>query len=272
MVNESLKINTSCYTFKKLNFENPLFDKTVDATYIIHLEGNGRYESLYNQIFKYKPTSIVYIVLNKGYKKCKKPSYVNKPYLDITDCNINIFKHAKEMKYNNILILEDDFIFNKNIKKHIPNVNNFLNKMKNKKFYYFLGVIPFILLPYDSHNYKSILSSSIHSVILSKKIREEILKIDQKKIRDWDIFRILNYWNYSYVYYKALCYQLIPETENQKLWAEENIVLRTLLPIFKIYIKYTKLDKQVNPGYPILYAFSKIIIYLILIIFYLCFS
>jgi outer membrane lipoprotein-sorting protein len=66
MNNLNLKLN--CYTFVEYNFNEGLFDKTIDATYIIHLENNGRFESVIKQLEEYKPTKKVYILYNKGYK------------------------------------------------------------------------------------------------------------------------------------------------------------------------------------------------------------
>ncbi len=261
------KINYNCYTFKKLHFDKPLFNKTVDATYIIHLEGNGRYESLYNQIIEYKPTKIVYIVFNKGYKKCNKPSYINKTNLDLTDCNINIFRHAKEFNYDNILILEDDFILTQKIRNHVTNINRFLNKKKNKTFSYFLGNIPILLVPYDYYNYKNIYSFGTHAIIFSKKIRQLILKMNENKIGDWDAFN-QRFWNYNYIYYKPLCYQLIISTDNQKTWGGENNIFSFLAIIIISIYNYLKLNYKIEPGYTIFYVISKMLFYILLLIIY----
>ena len=63
--------NKKCYSFKKLVFEQGIFDKSVDATYILHLEGNGRYDDIIKQINMYPTTQNVYILMNPGFKKCK---------------------------------------------------------------------------------------------------------------------------------------------------------------------------------------------------------
>ena len=53
-----------CYDYEEYNFNNEILD--VDATYIIHLEGNGKYESIIDQLHKFPISKKVYIVLNKG--------------------------------------------------------------------------------------------------------------------------------------------------------------------------------------------------------------
>jgi hypothetical protein len=71
-LNKILNHNSKCYTFKSIKFNDGIFNKTVDATYVIHLKGNGRYENIINQLNEYRPTNEVYILLNDGYKKCDK--------------------------------------------------------------------------------------------------------------------------------------------------------------------------------------------------------
>ena len=62
-----LKDSPQCYSFKKIKYNKGLLDEAVDATYIIHLEGNGRYDDIMNQLKIYHPTKEVYIVFNKGF-------------------------------------------------------------------------------------------------------------------------------------------------------------------------------------------------------------
>ena len=98
----------NCYNFVEYNFEQGLFDDSIDATYIIHLENNGRINNIIEQIYKYKPTKKIYILYNKGFKNCNKILEKNEPDKDLVHCNLRIFKHAKLNNYDNILILEDD--------------------------------------------------------------------------------------------------------------------------------------------------------------------
>ena len=79
------KNSSHCYTFKKIKYNKGLLDNAVDATYIIHLEGNGRYDDIMNQLESYHPTKEVYIIFNKGYKKCSKDDRITLPAHDLTD-------------------------------------------------------------------------------------------------------------------------------------------------------------------------------------------
>jgi len=261
-------MDDDCYTFQKYMYNDPIFKNTIDATYIINLENNGRLDHVFNQLEKYKPTKIVYIVFNKGYKKCHKQKFIITPPIDLVDAFLTILKHAKKENYDNILILEDDFIFSPDIKKkfNIDNINHFLNKKKNKHFLYYLGIVPFLLIPYDKYNYKNILSLGCHSIIYSKKYREYILTIKQQNIKDWDYFTNIFIKN-KYTYYKPLCYQLFPPTENSKHWADADIFTNGLFAlILKNILKKLNLDQKIDPGYTIFYNFSKTIFYIFIII------
>jgi hypothetical protein len=249
-----------CYSYEEYKFDNGILD--VDATYIIHLEGNGKYESIIDQLHKYPISKKVYIVLNKGYKKCKKDPAITKPPLDLIDAYLEIFRHATDKK--NILILEDDFIFDNKILYpfHQNNINHFIKTKSQTDFIYYIGVLPIILLPYNYYNYKNILSIGTHSVIYSKKFRD---KVKDKVINDWDAYLKLHN---GYAYYTPLCYQLFPDTENAQHWGDHNIILHTLALFVRFFIKIVNLDKSID-AYSYFYFVSKLWILLFLFIIWI---
>jgi hypothetical protein len=247
--------NTMCYYLKSHMYNDPLF-KSLDATYIIHLEGNGRYNDIEEQLKLYHPSKIVYILFNKGYKKCEKEG-IHAPAKDLIHAYKYILEHA--MQYNNVLILEDDFMFNPEVKEHAQNIDNFVNNHKN--FIYRIGCIPSIQIPYNSYTNIGITCGS-HATIYSKNTRNELLKSD---IQDWDI-GLLKYINY--LYYKPLCYQLFPVTENQKHWGDFNPITMLGGKILIFLIKILHLDSQVEPGYSIMYSVSSMFPIIILAIIY----
>jgi hypothetical protein len=253
----------NCYNFYKINNNNGIFDSSVDATYIINLENNGRIDDINNELKKIQPTKTVYIVFNKGYKKCKKADYINTPPLDLVDAFINVFKHAEQQNYNNILILEDDFMFNDKImNKDIITVNKNINNIKKKEFIYFFGCLPLIQYPISLNNYSLLTSIGTHSIVYSKEFRKKTLKIDQQKIKDWDYY-IGNCHVQKYNFYKPIYFQLFPNTENSKYW--DNSIL---FIIIKKLIQIFKLDKKTDPGYLYFYTFSKLIPLLFIIIIF----
>lgn len=257
------EINNNCYKFKKLSFNKGFFDESVDATYIIHLENNGRLDSIYNQLKQYIPTKIVYILFNKGYKKCEKKDYIYEPGHDLVDAFLTVLKNSKNKNYNNILILEDDFFFDEKIKNKsiCDNINNFIINRKNQSYIYSLGCIPFLSIPYFKNTDIVILKAGAHSCIYSSKLIDDILIIPENNIKDWDLFQIFNCKKYNY--FEPLCYQLFPNTENSKYWSNKYFMGGD---ITKILYKKFNLDKSIKPGYPFFYAFSKILFYVIVII------
>ena len=247
----------SCYTYKLKPFDKGIFDRSTDATYIIHLEGNGRYDIFMNQLDKYHPTKLVYIVFNKGYKKCEKNLKKDIPRYDLIDAFLNVFKHATEHEYKNILILEDDFVFNDLILDPViqSRVNSFIKDRGDTSFIYLLGSLPLFQIPYDNyHSY--VKSGGMHSVIYSKKFIEETLKRDQSSIDDWDIDS--NWKVDRFTYYKPLCYQTFPLTENRKAWFSSEIFLYIIDFIFR----GLNLNREIEPGYTIFNIISKLLFFI----------
>ena len=271
-LDKRLKDTESCYKFEKLNYDSGLLDTNVDVTYIIHLENSGRYDNILKQLEKYKPTKIVYILLNKGFSKCNKTG-IESPHADLTDCYLQIFKHAQKQNFDNILILEDDFVFNEKIKEneHIKNINTFLEKKAGDNFIYFLGAIPWFLIPYNSYNYRCILSSGTHSVIYSKSHRDDFLENFSKRmmVTDWDINYNINFTS-RFIYYTPLCYQICDNSENSRNPKFDNKYMALASEVVKycnynIIFRILGLDKNPEPGYSIFYFYSKIIFYLVLV-------
>jgi len=262
----NIDFNTKCYTIEKKTYQSGIFDQSVDATYIIHLKNNGRYSHINEQLHQFHPTKKVYIMLNDGFKNCKKKLIEQVSYQDLTDAFLQCFKHADEHGYNNVLILEDDFIFSPEIKKnktYIHDVNRFiLEQPKNAPFIYYLGCNPILIRPtsLDMLHYRSYKACSTHAIIYSKAARSAPLNLD---LKHWDTIVEDGIPN-RYLYCKPLCYQTYPDTENKQTWSEKD----------NIYIGYLKnqvinvlnLDKQPEPGFTILYWIAKILNILILLV------
>ena len=259
-----MEVYNECVKFEKRIFDKPILN--VDATYIVHLENNGRLEDINNQLKEYNISKIVYIAYNKGFKKCKKEEHVINSMYDITDINFQIFQDAENKNYKNILILEDDFRFSSEMKniKNINIINKFIKKRENEDFQYGIGIIPFVICPYDYNHYMVMkgIPTTTHAIIYSKLCRQNILKQDKKQITDWDVFTSKQ--SIKYIYYKPLCYQLFAHTENQSNWPLHPIILK-ILQTFNTLIK---LDSEPEFGFHLMYIFAKIlslIIYFIII-------
>ena len=255
----------SCYTFENRNYTNGIFN--VDATYIIHLENNGRYENINNQLSKLSPSNKVYILRNKGYV-CKNNININNSTDDLIDAYLTVLNDAKIKNYENVLILEDDFIFDERLhdKTHQTNINKFLKIHNNSDYVFILGCLPLLQVPYNSTTYKGF-SLGTHSIIYSKSIIDKIVK-DTKKINDWDLYIKTKYAWDNYIYYTPLCYQLFPDTENSSNWGIHNPILYVLSYVLKIIIKICGIDKNIEPGYTIFYILSKLLFFILIYLIY----
>ena len=258
-------MNNDCYYFELYNYNDGLLSNFVDATYVIHLINNGRINDIKYKINTTHTTNILYIVYNKGYRNCTKEKYVISTVQDLIDVNFEIFKHAKIHNYNNILVLEDDYIFSDEIKNK-NNINIIKKFIKNKiNFQYYLGCLPILTIPNNIYNYKIVLGGAAHSVIYSKYNRELILNTIQSQLYDWDICNILSYP--CYTFHKPLCYQIFPITENQLNWIKifnNSYINNILSKIARFGIILLKLNIQPEPGFSFLYILSKVL-YLIFI-------
>jgi hypothetical protein len=261
-------METPCYNYKEIYFERGFLDDSVDVTYILHLEGNGRLSHIYEQLQTFHPTKKVIIVFNKGFKKCQKDLYKNLSIYDIVDAFLNVFKDAEEKKYKNILVLEDDFIFSLKIldTKNTDAIAKFMKERNDKKesFIYALGCLPILQVPINYYNRWVSARGGAHALIYTQECRRNILDTEQTTIYDWDIYTNLNFTNY--MFYEPLCYQLFPNTENKKNW----LYIFLFTEIFNGLLKFLGLDRNVEPGYSFFYSFSLFLfIFLSLIFCYL---
>lgn len=279
-----------CYSFKDFslnqekNTSNTLWTKDdiskIDSTYVLYLEGNQeRYEQIIEQLNKIQPTKKIWIVHNKSYKTCDKGPNIQKPPQDIVDANLRIFKHAQEQSYRNILVLEDDFLFDERLihdKQPINDISDFLHTYPDHlPLNYYLGVLPIIQCPIGwtwKHNLV-LLSAGTHAVIYNKSYRDMILQIPNPEIeiKDWDIYSI-RYIGLRYTYKVPLCYQVFNYTENSAFWGYQSTYISLLSSLFHSFNSYwLHLDTKIEPGYSFYNCLSKILFFFIILLIIFCF-
>lgn len=260
-----MEANRGCYTFQELEFNDGFLQESVDATYILTMENSPRIESVMAQLSKFHPTNRVYIVVNKGFKACKKDLINQTSMYDIIDANLQVFNHAKANSYKNILVLEDDFIFNSRILEDSVNnhLNTFMKQRQADPFIYTLGCLPVAVAPYNFHTYRVLWGFAMHAVVYSNPFRETILtSIQSTPIHDWDMdiskicFKNMN----KFMYKIPLCYQTIPETENKQNWGTS----APLKYLANTYIQATSFDTQPEPGTSILYMITNLLFLLLI--------
>lgn len=251
-----------CYRFEKLEYKSGFLDDCVDATYIIHLEGNGRLPHIHDQLQKFHPSATVYISINPGFKNCEKNLPEATPPHDLIHAFLSVFKHAEQNGYNNILVLEDDFIFDDAIleKDNTDSICKFMQGRTKEAFLYSLGCLPYIQVPISYRHRTAVVKGGTHACIYTKSIREQLMLTSIKEISDWDIYT--NRSVKQYMYYIPLCYQLFSDTENSKHWK--------YFPLITEMNRGTKyifnMDTTPIPGFQYYYWFSLIVFLILLLI------
>ena len=264
-----------CYRFEERLYNDGVFckrkrkqtqDQPVDATYIIHLEGNGRLTKINEELIRIHPTDKLWILHNKGYRNCHKEDYIDNPATDLIDCYYQVFRHANAHGYKNILVLEDDFFFDETFHEDpviIDSIAEFMITKKDADFMYLLGCLPILQIPIGQH--RRTISLGTHACIYSLACRNRVLLYDQRKIGDWDVWHNLH--SKKYIFHQPICYQLFPQTDNQKGWLSNYlpVVIQRiiLIYIFIPFLQGLKLDQSANPGYSFFYSFSEYLFYLI---------
>ena len=274
--------NNKCYYFKELNFDKGIFDDICDCCYVLLLENSSREKSLYEQLNTYKPHKKIIIQYNKGFKKCDKILYKQSTIYDINDCYYQVFMDAESNNFKNILVFEDDIIFDKKIKN--KNIINDIKKLyKNYNVDIFnLGAFNYVYNPLylfkNRYNCKKFLQySGVHAVIYNKKVRKIYINSyknnKRRKTFDEDI-NILKYGDiYSYKY--PIAYQPINLTENMTNWSVFNINVSGFCIKFLNFFGILNSDKPIyafNKNYFIITILNYIVSLIILIIIFKIFK
>jgi len=258
-----------CYRFELLEFEDCLFEN-VDATYILHLEGNGRIDHIHDQLKTYHPSKKVYIVYNKGYKKCEKELEKQATNYDIIHANITVFEHAQQ--YKHVLVLEDDFIFSNEVMNHAKHVDTFLER--DTKFVYQLGSNPIIAIPIDMYHYRTrgiLAHANIYSSLTRKQLIDDYT---QGKIKIKNIDSYICTIIPMYMYHKPLCYQTFPMTDNRKNWLKnsDHILAPFAEMVSDTFLSWTNLENEPEPGFTILYWIAKLIPFLLFFVLWILYK
>ena len=243
------------YYLHQLNTYEGIFDQCIDCVYIITMEkSTDRHNNIEKQLLKSNLHKNTKILFNQGYKQNSK--YLNRinsendfkienSSHDLFHANLFIHKDAKNNYYENILILEDDFIITNDLSnpEHIKNISEKISSEKKNILILYLGLIPFYSTNIQSSFFhKNILSLGNHAVIYNKNYTNNILN-QNHFIIDIDIYnQTLIKINLSRLFYFIpLIMQSFPESENKQNWGfiTPNNKLNEIINFFgKIGLKY----------------------------------
>ncbi len=251
--------NKHSYRYEYIQSNTGLFDNYIECVYILTMENSNRREHYMDQLKLYNSHSKIIIQHNKGFKKCKKNLYKQNTINDLNDAYYHTFLHAKSNNYNNIIIFEDDFFFDGIDKNDINDICQFITN--NDYHIYNLGPGLNISFPHTFKHHYSLLSTCTHGVIYNIKYIDFFIN----KYNEGFDMMCDNIWNsldiLKFKYYKPICFQLFPITENIKNWPLSNLAI--------FFINILKLDKMHRPGFTILNIFGYIISFIILVLYVL---
>ena len=252
---------------EEIYFEKGLFDSICDAVYILTMKNSTRRKQYMCQINEFKLHQNIFIMKNKGYKNYTKKvcnrknecKIINDPPTDITNAYVNTLKHAKSMKYEKIIILEDDFICSPELKNeiHIKNIEAFTSHMNDSTIFSF-GVLPFITTYHDQFIRRSWVSTGIHATLIPKSFFNKIID-EEYYIDDIDVY--LQFISRRYIYYKPLITQRFPITENFQHWGNNcvgefgGIIFRLIMR--QIIVTFG-LDQREEPGTSKIYWINQL--------------
>ena len=195
-----------------------MFD-AVQSCYVLTLEGSRRRSQYMKQLGTNVPCRTMYILHNKGYKRCRKQGLcASTPPHDLAHAYYTAIQHALKQHHNGpILICEDDFTFVDDIDAtDTQQIDAFVS---SREFdVYNLGPFPIISLPIAWHHRRLFKWTCTHACIYSAPFqRQYVQNFTQRScaIRHVDIY--FNRFR-CYSYYRPLCLQRFEATENSKEW------------------------------------------------------
>lgn len=208
-----------CYRMETLEFENPTF-KTISTSYLLTMEDSERRSHYMQQLQKFRPTSKVIILHNKGFKKCTKPDWVNKSSDDLFHANLYALEDHFSKHTNPVLILEDDVEFLDCFLDTSTEIEEFLSK-ENVDLYS-LGSIPFLSIPKNSKHVRMYLGCISHAWIYTFSGAQKSKKIRLSTTHDFEVVKRLK----TYIGTKPCAIQKFEETENSASWNFGGIILK----------------------------------------------
>lgn len=248
-----------------------LFDSSIEHTYILTLVNSHRTQKALDQIHYYKPTSQYTVFYNKGFRMCSKNLYLQNSIHDINHAYYSLFKHSLSKNEKTILILEDDFVFDPQILSRpiYDELNDFM--MHHDYDMYSFGMLPFFTLPClpTVRHYRVLFGAGAHCIVYKDSfMKQYIIDYENNKMTT----SIDLYWNQmrfkKYMFHKPLCYQPLSDTENKRNWAVHGIP-STYLGSDLMISAFQMNSHFPRHGFECVYAFSKVWLFVLLIIMYI---
>lgn len=224
----------SCYTEEYIETgKNGFLEESCAMTYIIHLVGNGRYETLIKEYHEFPTTENAILVRNQGYKRghiCQKHPKIQTSFQDLMDAFFTVMRMAeRDYPGQNIVVLEDDFVMVPSTYESISvkkEVNEFILQHQHENMVYSLGLLPlFCSVSFSfqpSPHRISYLKCTTHAMVYTSSFRKYILSQYSSHrwlqlhllFQDWDTILEKERQVTKYFYTEPICIQKMYFTEN----------------------------------------------------------
>lgn len=211
---------TICYRYELLRFPDPAFD-FVDASYILTMEGETQRRAAFlREIKRLRPSSHVFIQVNRGYRSCSKPAVQNSSS-DLLHAYSQAMQHALARGFRTVAIFEDDVVFSDYLVRNRRRIGaDLANAMRDRHLRpkaVFLGVLPFVSYRATPAIRRGI-SIGTHAGIYGE---EAMLRISRPPPYEKCIDELTNKLGYKWYYHRPPC---VPDLRVHRKPAELGVV------------------------------------------------
>lgn len=226
-------MNQNCYSYEEILLD-PYRDVEIltDVAIVLLMENPSDYvKTNLEQIKKRVPTKRLILQYNKGFLRCNKSHLIEqKSNYDICDASVVALKYAfNHLKLINVLLLEDDAYFLKNIHFDIRIIREFIKT--NDFNVYNLGPLFYVINPFSiifqSKHIPTWTNTACHACIYHRNF-----------LKSFEYFKCVEFDTYiqnvslTYMYYNPICLQLFrSNSSNINTWSW---FVRLLLKISQI--------------------------------------
>jgi len=254
---------------ENLTLPTGIFDTVADCTYVLLCCGSkpAREANVRQQLPILSPTTRVKLIYNSGYKACTLTKCAQE---DMARAQLYIFQDALRNNYQRILLLEDDFMVLRPIShEDIHQIVTFIREKDPSAYGLGNFSIPMVSSLFAHHqrlvgNYLG----AAHAVLYNRDFMTQTVEyyaehgLGDMLMNDQLTSKLPMVENYRY--YKPLVYQIFPLTENQISGWSHSLPAFSM-PLVTGSIRMMNLDRQVQPGYTILYILPYVL-YMVLIV------
>lgn len=214
-----------CYRYERVPGNGGLgyFGSSVDAAYVLILEGTAREPAVRRQLAKHVLAPTVWLQFNKGYKCDGKPELpAKKSNYDIVHAVVTACRHARKAGHQRILVLEDDFVIEDTCAEDAPHVNQFVNT--HHPWVYSLGSIT-LGCPIARHRQMLGLAGGAQAIIYSRDYIDWIIAnyemgLERRVKMEHADAVLMEPPGTKFTYWRPMITQTFAITENQSTWPD----------------------------------------------------